>query len=463
MMAYPQANEYIQAVQHPLQAFRLPDLRGAVFDVHPLLQIPMPASGNAAVVFKAAVAGEPTALRFFIREDVSSRERYLALGRHFETHGMNDCVAPPAWVDDAIAVRDTTWPVVRMTWVDGRTLDAYVGYLAEAGDTAELSGLAMSWRALVARLQAADFAHGDLQHGNILVDTASNLRLVDFDGAWIEAFASGRPPQETGHPNYQRTGREWGRWMDTFPGLVIYTALLALAKRPDAWSGDLQTGENILFASDDFLPPFRTPVWDIVEGIQDEQIRRTADQLRRACAPGWQAAGPLEQLLTGTVPVEISPTAHPTPIYDGPFWRPPDTTWWEDAEPSTPRPLPAPPSKVEPSATRQPTSPERVFIPTLEDWHPPAARPVGPLTEQLPPEDGKAAAASAPRRQLSLAAAWAIALLIGAATALVGALLGTTIASDYSSDSGLAGGMAFLGGAVGFGLAIAVLRRRRRP
>ena len=46
--------------------------------------------------------------------------------------------------------------------------------------------------------------------------------------------------------------------MDTFPGLVIYTALLGLSRRPDSWD-PLQNGENILFSDDDFAPPFRTP------------------------------------------------------------------------------------------------------------------------------------------------------------------------------------------------------------
>ena len=71
----------------------------------------------------------------------------------------------------------------------------------------------------------------------------NRLRLVDFDDSWIPAFAGGRPP----NPNYQRIGRTWGRWMDTFPGLVIYTSLLGLSRRPDTWRL-LHNGENMLFS-----------------------------------------------------------------------------------------------------------------------------------------------------------------------------------------------------------------------
>src|SRR5262249_50967830 len=155
MTGYPSAEDYVRAVQHPERVFGPPALRRAVFEVHPLFGIPMPASGNAAVVFKAALDGADTALRFFIREDASSRERYSALGGHFADHGIDDCVAHPTWLDDAISVNGGTWPVVQMSWVDGRTLDAYVGHLAGAGNAGALSCLARTWRARAAPPQSA--------------------------------------------------------------------------------------------------------------------------------------------------------------------------------------------------------------------------------------------------------------------------------------------------------------------
>lgn len=335
MSTYPDAEDYVRAVQDPARTFRTPVLRRAEFELHPLYGIPMPASGNAAVVFRAGVGGKDTALRFFLREDVSSRERYTALGRHFTTSGLVDCVARPSWLDDAITVNGGNWPVVQMPWVDGRTLDAYVGHLAGTGDVGALSTLAGAWRGFVARLQEAGFAHGDLQHGNVLVDTSSALRLVDFDGSWIAAF-SGRPsPRETGHPNYQRTGREWGRWMDTFPALVIYTSLLALARRPAAWS-DLHTGENILFSAADFEPPFRTPAWTLLAGLRNAEVDAAAATLLRACDPGWEATGPLESLLTAPAPV---PATGPAGRYPGVTL--PTGSWWTRSSAAGPAPGPA--------------------------------------------------------------------------------------------------------------------------
>ncbi|MFD1049564.1 hypothetical protein ACFQ1S_30555, partial [Kibdelosporangium lantanae] len=101
------------------------------------------------------------------------------------THDM----ATSTWVDNAITVNGRTWPVLRMQWVEGRTLNHHVEDLVEDEDTASIRALADNWRDLVRRIQTARFAHGDLQHGNVMVEGDGTLRLVDFDSAWIEPFA----------------------------------------------------------------------------------------------------------------------------------------------------------------------------------------------------------------------------------------------------------------------------------
>ena len=191
-------------------------------------------------------------MRFLIREDASEKRRYTALEEHFAARGLQDCVAATSWIDDAIQVKDSWWPMIKMEWIEGRTLDSYVDYLVEQRNKEASVALAASWRKHVARLQAADFAHGDLQHGNVLVDMSSALRLVDFDGSWISGFKDWPEPPERGNPNYQRMDRTWGQWMDTFPALVIYAGLLVLSRLPDAWR-ILYDGENLL--------AFRTSRW----------------------------------------------------------------------------------------------------------------------------------------------------------------------------------------------------------
>lgn len=316
MSDFPSKEDYLKAVQHP-EAFRSGELRRAEFVLHPVWRIPSPASGTSAVVFKAVLDGEEQALRFPTRAGACHRDRYTALRDHFLGQGLTDCVAMSHWVDDAITVNGRTWPMIRMTWVNGRTLNRHVEDLVEAGDTGALTTLAGTWRDLVLRLQAAEFAHGDLQHGNVLVDGAGVPRLVDFDCSWIGRFAGQAPPSETGHRNYQPPGRPWGPRMDTFPGLVIYLSLLALSRNPTPWRS-LHVGDNLLFQRDDFQPPFRTPTWTHLAALRDPEVDHLADRLREQCHPGSPIPD-LHELLTGTTTrpwwerLDQQPTSTSTP------------------------------------------------------------------------------------------------------------------------------------------------------
>jgi hypothetical protein len=296
MIEYPNADDYVKAVQDPKRNFTSGELKTAHFPAHPLLGIPMPASGSSAVVFKAVVGGEEQALRFFTRCDVSSRERYDVLNQYFETRGIADCVATSRWFDDAIVIKGRTWPLIRMQWVNGRTLDQYIDGLVKDDNADGIAALVTAWRNLLARMQLAEFAHGDLQHGNVLIDVNGGLRLVDFDCSWIVPFTGKSPPSESGHRNYQRPGWQWGQWMDTFPGLVIYTSLLALSKNTGLWEA-LNDGENLIFRLEDFNPPYQTDVWKHLSNVDDRELDSVANRLKECCAPSWSPNGALETLL----------------------------------------------------------------------------------------------------------------------------------------------------------------------
>ncbi|MGI5131403.1 phosphotransferase [Pseudonocardia sp. CA-107938] len=385
MTSYPTAEDYILAVQQPEQAFDRPDLARSEFVAHPLLGVPMPASGTTAVVFKAIVDGRPQALRFFTREDASTRQRYNQLNSWFTERGLRGDVAPCAWVDDAIRVGGRRWPMVQMEWIEGSTLDHHVADLVEADDRRALATLAQRWRDLVRRAQSARFAHGDLQHGNVLVQDDGRLRLVDFDSAWIAPFAGGPPPSEVGHRNYQPANRVWGPWMDTFPGLVIYLSLLALARDPRQWER-FNDGENLLFRHDDYAPPHRTPAWGQVAQLHDPVVDQLAERLRACCTPGWTATGDLESLLGAPVPWWLqTPSAVRAP-QPSPVPRPsPGPRSIPGPKPVPPRrPSPVPRAESAPPPIPQPAQPPVMPGDWMQQWTATASRPVPPEPTAAP-------------------------------------------------------------------------------
>ena len=255
------------------------------------------------MVFRAAVGDEDYALRCYTRQDASTPERYAALDNFVASHGLSKYVGIVTWLEDEVRVKGAGWPVLKMEWIAGQQLNEYVGYLADNGNGAALGTLAGRWLELVSELQRVGFAHGDLQHGNILVDQRGHLRLVDFDSIWIPPLLGQAAPTETGHPSYQPHGNtaagRWGPHMDTFSSLVIYLALTALAGDPGLWQ-KFNNGDNLLFERADFAPPYETDIWKHLAGLGNPEVDRMTGKLRDCCEPGWVAAKSLADTLRTT-------------------------------------------------------------------------------------------------------------------------------------------------------------------
>ena len=363
MNAFPAAGDYYKAVQAPSRCFSVPKLQAAEFVWDSLG--PTLARGSSAVVFQASVEGRPQALRCYIREDASSRDRYSALDAYLAGRHLSPYVSGTTWLDGAITVNRSPWPVLTMDWIDGRTLNEYVDFLVTGSNAAALTTLAGRWRELVALLQRSEFAHGDLQHGNVMVDQDGQLRLVDFDGVWIPQLAGQSPPTEFGHPNYQHPlHHNWDRWLDTFSALVIYTSLVALSKDPGLWLA-LYNSKNLLFAKTDFFPPFKTEAWKQLAALGDPQVDELARKLQECCDPLWLSNRSLEATLEQPA---VAPALPPVPA---------DQRWWEQRPApgagAPPRePLPRDPSPGTPP--REPSRRRRPGPGPSRPRHPPGPR-----------------------------------------------------------------------------------------
>lgn len=389
-LSYPLPDEYARAVQAPGLCFEHADLRAALFLAPPGSSVPRPAAGANAVVFRARVGDRDEAIRFLTREG-PARERYDALEAARSFNGLTGSFPTTRWIDPGIRIQDRWWPLIRMDWVEGTPLDLHVEELVENDDRPRLRALASSWRRFVERLQTAGIAHGDLQHGNVLVDAVGDFHLVDLDAVWLPSIEHLGPPSESGHADYQPIGgvRGWGRYMDTFPALVIHLSLMALSHEPRWLWETYWTEQNLIFSKADYEPPFTTPIWDDLDAFGDDEIKRQSVRLQEACASGAPLNCPLEAVLSvpagsGTstgqrIPdwwTEIGkasqrqtvPPAAPKRLYKPPRRPSPRVAqpihvrpgkWWDDEPPASaplyPGEIPAPavvaePSDVTPSA-----------------------------------------------------------------------------------------------------------------
>ena len=281
MGSWPDLTDYHGAVQHPKQAFSDAALKEAVLE-HDRFGMPKPATGGNAVVYKGAAQGETWAIRCFLRPISDHQERYDAISKHLR----RACLpygAEFAYLREGICIRQSWYPLVKMQWVDGDLLHRYIEKYLK--DKQRLSDLRKRWLELSAQLEAADIAHGDLQHGNVLVKDGA-LLLVDYDGMWVPALR-GRKATETGHRAYQHPKRketDFGPQIDRFSSLLIYLSILAVETEPSLWD-EFHTGDNLLFVKDDFGRP-DTPVWKSLAGLGSSEIDTLLETLKEALKRG---------------------------------------------------------------------------------------------------------------------------------------------------------------------------------
>src|SRR4051812_12082106 len=163
-MRWSPSQDYNEAVQHPASAFADPDLAAGAAAVN-ALDLPAPCSGNFAGVYRLDGPAGRWAVKCFTRPAAGRAQRYAAVARHLAAHPLPFLVGF-RFLGQGIRVAGRWYPAVKMGWVEGPTLAAFVEAHLDRPDA--LLALAGLWRRLVGRLAAAGVAHGDLQHGNVL-------------------------------------------------------------------------------------------------------------------------------------------------------------------------------------------------------------------------------------------------------------------------------------------------------
>jgi hypothetical protein len=282
MAAWPDLTEYHEAVQHPPKAFADPGLRAVALELDQF-GMPKPATGGNAVVYKAREPGgflsfkKTWAIRCFLRPISDHAERYEAISKHLHKVRLPYDVNF-RFLKQGIQIRSGWFPIVKMQWAEGDLLHVHVE--KQLRYPGSLASLRAKWATLVRDLENARVAHGDLQHGNILVRGGS-IHLVDYDGMWVPAL-KGRHATETGHRAYQhpeRSEQDYGQEIDHFSALVIYLSLAALEKDARLWER-FHTGDNLIFVREDFQQVGRSEIWQQLRRIGSAQI----DQLAAAMA-----------------------------------------------------------------------------------------------------------------------------------------------------------------------------------
>lgn len=225
-------------------------------------------SGGFTVVFPVTVGGEKWAYRCWHSDLGNVRKRFKTVSDY-----INKLQSPYFcdfhYCDEGIVVEGKIYPTTRMRWVDGDTLNQYIS--ANKNNKEGLLSLASEFVNMIDFLHEKEIAHGDLQHGNILVQDGK-IKLVDYDSLFVPGL-EGSSDIIIGKDDYQHPHRknlkQASAKLDYFSELVIYISILAIAKQPsllDKYSLD----DSLLFHSSDWGDFKNSKVYADLVDIDDD-------------------------------------------------------------------------------------------------------------------------------------------------------------------------------------------------
>lgn len=299
-MKFPQMDEYHLAIQNPQVVFSDPELRVTTVEKDPLFGLPKVSSGGFALTYRLNANGKAWAVRCFHKDIPNRQQRYGAISQ-FIANNSAPFFIPAEYLPIGILVNGSRYPITKMSWVSGETLYKFIERNLNKNLSA-IKDLLQQFRDLILSLERLGVAHGDLQHGNILVANGK-LVLVDYDGMYVPTL-KGLYAEERGHVNYQHPQRnaEFDENIDRFSAIVIYLALKAIT--PAIWQRYSTGGENLLFSQDDFRTPDKSKL--LAELEQSSELRPLIQRFRLVCKNTLAKVPRLTDFLSGDIPTSIS-------------------------------------------------------------------------------------------------------------------------------------------------------------
>lgn len=296
MSNYPSRTDIVTAMRNPHVSFKSREIIGGsvIQKGSRIIQY----SGGYTTVFPFyKQPGNKVAVRLWIADIGDAKKRSLEISNYLENLN-NTYFAGFKYIDDAVLVNGTLHPIILMDWVDGQTLKEYINY--NISNSSKILDLAEKFKEMTVYFHNENIAHGDLQHGNILVKDNGSLVAIDYDSMYIEPL-NGMNDTIKGLPGYQHPARHSNQhvnsYLDYFSELVIYLSLLIYADTPKLWDDYYET-EDLLFSKDDFSNPKNSKLINThLKSTNPTISKLTAKMVEELKATDISQLCPLEDLL----------------------------------------------------------------------------------------------------------------------------------------------------------------------
>jgi serine/threonine protein kinase len=237
-------------------------------------------TGGFSVVFPYELPdGTKWAFRCWHSDISNTQKRYEIISDAIKKANL-DFLCEFTYIEKGINVEGNIYPTTRMRWVEGITIKDYICKYRQSKD--KLKALAENFLVMTQALHEQSLAHGDLQHGNILVSDDHQLYLVDYDSFYCPKL-KGEEDTVTGLADYQHPARKSNNSvsekLDYFSELIIYLSILAIAEAPslvDKYKVD--DADRLLFAKEDFDDITKSQIYKDIQSL-GKQFQELLDVL----------------------------------------------------------------------------------------------------------------------------------------------------------------------------------------
>ena len=271
-MQYPLISEYVRAIQ---DASNNLDELAHLVPVQDDHGEPYRSSGAFAVVFKMKdeQTGKCYALKCFTEEQEGRAEDYRQIADELEFVDSS-YVTSVKYLDKEIFVdsscEEDEFPVLLMDWIDGETMETYIGENYQ--DNYTMAMLCYRFCKMAAWLRSQPFAHGDIKPDNIMVRPDGNLTLVDYDGMFVPAMKGQKSPtigtKDFSHP--LRTVDDFDETIDDFALASIALSLKAISLKPSLLD-EYGAADRLLFSAADYRDLSKSKVMTALQELMNDE------------------------------------------------------------------------------------------------------------------------------------------------------------------------------------------------
>lgn len=229
-------------------------------------------AGGFSVVFPYCTNnGEKWAFRCWHADVSNTQRRYEIISESIRHSGLS-FLTDFIYEKEGIIVDGTVYPTIRMKWVEGLPIKEYI--CNNRTSRGILNNLADDFIRMTREMHLKSLSHGDLQHGNILVDANGAIHLIDYDSFYCPAL-KGEPDNVTGLPDYQHpsriTNKVVSEKLDYFSELIVFLSIKAIAAQPSLIDKyKIKDSDRMLFSKEDYLDLEHSEIYNDIHALGGE-------------------------------------------------------------------------------------------------------------------------------------------------------------------------------------------------